>query len=117
MSKKSNKKQNINSGESNMSYQQCPVPVPSVVNMDEIAIFSDEELFARASSLENDRNKVIESRFDPMLWEIEIAYLRREMGIRRQRRDTHEAFLRDNAHLLVEEDVNLEIEDAIAVPN
>ena len=100
-----------------MSYHQCPIPVPNVVNMDEIAIFSDEELFARASSLENDRTKVVESRFDPMLWEIEIAYLRREMGIRRQRREAHEVFIRENAHLLIEEDVNLEVEDTSAVLN
>lgn len=85
--------------------------------MDEIAVFSDEELFSRVSSLENDRNKVVDSRFDPMLWEVEIAYLRREMGIRRQRREAHEVFLRENAHLLVEEDVNTEIEDASAVLN
>ncbi len=117
MSKKSNKKQNINNGESSMSYQQCPVPVPNVVNMDEIAVFSDEELFARVSSLENDRNKAVEARFDPLLWEVEIAYLRREMGIRRQRRDTHEVFIRENAHLLTEEDVNLGTEDASAVLN
>ena len=100
-----------------MSYHQCPIPVPNVVNMDEIAIFSDEELFARASSLENDRTKVVESKFDPMLWEIEIAYLRREMGIRRQRREAHEVFIRENAHLLIEEDVNLEVEDTSAVLN
>ncbi len=115
VSKKS-KKQNNNNGEFNVMNQQCPVPVPNVVNMDEIAIYSDEELFARMTSLENDRNKVIEARFDPMLWEIEIAYLRREAGIRRQRREAHEIFLRDNAHLLPEEDVNFEF-DAVSAVN
>jgi hypothetical protein len=113
VSKKSNNKKQIQ-GENSMTYQ-CPVPVPNVVNMDDIAIFSDEELFARTTGLENDRNKAIEARFDPMLWEIEISYLRREMGIRRQRREAHEAFINENSHLLVEEDVNLEVEDASVV--
>ncbi len=112
MSKKS-KKQTFNNGD-NMMMMECPVPVPNVINMDDIAILSDEELMSRMTNLENDRVKVIDSRFDPMLWEIEIAYYRREVGIRRQRRELHEIFLRENAHLLPVEDVAFDFEDVSA---
>lgn len=74
-----------------------PVNLPVPVNMDEIAIMSDEEVFARAGSLENDRAKVLDHRLDPTPWEIEIAYYRREQGIRRLRREIHEVFVKENA--------------------
>ena len=118
--KNSNKKQRQDSnnvqGDTEMTYHnyqhQCPVPVPSAVNIDDIAVYSDEELFSRLASMENDRLKVVESRFDPTSWEIEIAYLRREMGIRRQRREAHEIYIRENAHLLQEEEVTVDFDDA-----
>lgn len=123
MTKKNNSKKqrqdssNIQDG-NDMTYhnyqQQCPVPVPTAANIDDIAVYSDEELFSRLSGMENDRLKVAESRFDPTLWEIEIAYLRREMGIRRQRREAHEIYLRENAHLLPEEEVTVDFDDASA---
>ena len=118
--KNSNKKQRQDSnnvqGENEMTYQnyQCPVPVPTAVNIDDIAVYTDEELFSRLSGMENDRLRVVESRFDPTIWEIEIAYLRREMGIRRQRREAHEIFLRENAHLL-DEAVTVDFDDASVV--
>lgn len=120
MLKRNAKKQHNNQDEImnvNHNKYQCPVPVPQVVNVDDIAVFSDEELYARLTSMESDRTKVVESRFDPMLWEVEIAYLRREMGIRRQRREAHEAYMKDNAHLVTEEDVIVDFDDTSVVLN
>lgn len=85
-----------------------PVEVPQIVNMDDIARYLDDELYQKLTHLENDRNKVVDARLDPMLWEVEIAYLRREAGIRKTRRELHEAFLKEHAGLLSEEDVVFE---------
>jgi hypothetical protein len=74
-----------------------PINPPIPMNMDDIAIMSDEEVFARAGSLENDRAKIADYRLDPTPWEVEIAYYRREQGIRRARREIHEAFVKENA--------------------
>jgi len=74
-----------------------PINPPIPMNMDEIAIMSDEEVFARAAGLEGDRAKILDYRLDPTPWEVEIAYYRREQGIRRVRREIHEGFVKDNA--------------------
>jgi hypothetical protein len=79
-----------------------PFPLPQRLNMDVIAIMSDEEVYSRAASLEGERNKIVDYRLDPFNWEVEIAYLRREMGIRKVRRDLHEKFMKENAALLAE---------------
>ena len=85
-----------------------PVDVPQVINMDEIARYLDDDLYQKITHLENDRNKVVDARMDPSLWEIEIAYLRREAGIRKSRRELHEIFLKENAGLISEEDIVFE---------
>jgi hypothetical protein len=101
---KKKRQQGFHQTETQYTYAQCPVAVPEVVNMDETALVPDEELFSRLNQLESDRLKVIDGNFDPYLWEIEIAYLRRESQIRRQRREAHEAYLYENAAFLTEED-------------
>lgn len=85
-----------------------PINPPVPMNMDDIAIMSDEEVFARAGSLENDRAKIVDHRLDPTPWEVEIAYYRREQGIRRVRRELHESFVKDNAefYAALEEETN-----------
>lgn len=82
------------------SAPKYPVEFPTPVSMDVIARYLDDELYSHLSQMENDRNKVIEAKLDPSPWEIEIAYLRREMGIRKTRREIHEEFVRNNAELL-----------------
>ena len=72
--------------------------------MDELAIALDDELFSRLNNLENDRLKVIEARFDPTPWEIEIAYLRREVQLRKVRRELHEQYLAEHATLFPDQD-------------
>jgi len=98
------KKQGFNQQQGDYYHAQAtvPVPVPEVVNMDVTAVISDEELFARMNQLETDRSKVIDHNFDPYLWEVELAYLRREAQIRRQRREAHEVYLSENAAFLAE---------------
>lgn len=105
MSKK--KKQGFN--QQNDYYAQPPVPTPDVVNMDETAVVSDEDLFARMNQLETDRSRMIDHNFDPYLWEVELAYLRREAQIRRQRREAHEAYLYENAAVFNEEEFPAEL--------
>lgn len=85
-----------------------PVEFPTRSSMDDIARYLDDELYTCLSKLENDRLKVIESRLDPSPWEIEIAYLRREAGIRKTRREIHEEFLRNNSAILPEEEIFME---------
>ncbi len=122
MSKKSNNKKSpghnsVNSANSSDLYQddinyipnsfhymEYPVDLPMRANMDDIAVYSDDELFGKVSRFENERMRILEARLDPSPWEIEIAYLRREMGIRKIRREKHEVFLKENAHLLENDD-------------
>lgn len=59
--------------------------IPQVINIDDIAVMTDEELNARASRYENERNRVR----DPQPWEVEIAYIRREQQIRKVRAQAH----------------------------
>ncbi len=84
------------------SSTEYPVKFPEVTNMDILAILSDEEVYSRVSHLESDRQKVVDFRLDPFRWEVEIAYLRREMGIRKTRREVHEIWMKENAALISE---------------
>ncbi len=74
--------------------RRYPVAFPEVANIDVLAIAQDEELVSRLRSLEDDRTKVLDAHLDPKLWEEEVAYLRREMQIRRSRREAHERYVR-----------------------
>lgn len=87
------------------SQQHYPVPVPEVVNMDVTALLLDDELYSRLNLLESDRLKVLDARLDPLLWEVEIAYLRREIGIRKLRREAHEKYLQEVIAMYPEEEI------------
>lgn len=86
---------------------QYPVNVPVPVHMDTMARYLDDELYSWITQYENERIKVLDAKMDPFPWEIEIAYLRREAGIRKIRRELHENFLRENSQLVLD-DVNFE---------
>ena len=58
---------------------------PEVYNMDDIGYMSDEAIYDRAGRLENERNRLVASGRDTYLWEVELAYLRREQQLRRER--------------------------------
>ena len=68
--------------------------VPSVMNMDDIGYLTDDALVENLTRMEFERAKMIESRQDPMLWEVEIAYLRREQGIRKVRAERHQEYVK-----------------------
>lgn len=72
--------------------------VPQVTNIDDLAVMADEELNARASRFESERNRAR----DPYPWEVEIAYIRREQQIRRVRERAHAEW--SSVHPVVVED-------------
>lgn len=72
---------------------QPSIDYPDVANMDDIAVLTDEELVEAISRLDVERRKVLSERCDAKDWEIELCYLRREMQIRRKRRETHDSFM------------------------
>ena len=74
-----------------------PIQLPSIIDMDELALWSDEALVQRSNELEDDRMTVISARCNPIYWEFEIAYVRREQQIRHVRRERHEEYMRREA--------------------
>ena len=66
---------------------------PEVMDMDTLAILSDDDLSARFHQLDAERETMRENRVSTLAWEIEIAYMRREQQMRRVRRDRHDAYL------------------------
>lgn len=86
-----------------------PVDFPNIANIDELAVVSDDTLFARINDLERDRKVVMSEGLDTRSWEIELAYARRESQIRRTRSEAHERYLdlldeQDAASVFVDED-------------
>lgn len=92
--------------QSNMK-PKYPVPEPETLHMDALACMLDEEIYSRLNSLENDRQKVIEARFDPRKWEEEICYVRRELAMRRERHMIHENYIHNQIRNFSEEEANL----------
>lgn len=75
-----------------MSKGKKRVDGPAIITIDDLAVMSDDELSNRANRFEAERNRVR----DQYPWEVEIAYVRREQQIRRQRADAHSAWVRVN---------------------
>jgi hypothetical protein len=95
MSKNKNKNTNHNQSSEELRTSKYPLPVPEVANMDEIGYYPDDLLADRIGRLESERTRLLEMRYDPQLWEVELAYLRREQQIRTVRSERHEAYMRD----------------------
>jgi len=72
--------------------QIFPAVVPNIVSYDELAVMSDDDVIGRLRVLEDDRNKVLNASMDPRLWENELAYIKRELQIRRSRREAHDEY-------------------------
>lgn len=70
-----------------------PVEVPTAMNADELAYMSDQDLSSRCYALASDRMKVVNSRMNPRPWEVELAYVQREMMMRNERHALHMKFL------------------------
>lgn len=62
---------------------------PMITSIDDIALLSDEELTARVNRFESERTRTR----DPIPWEVEIAYFRREQQIRKRRSEAHAEWL------------------------
>jgi len=90
MSKKN--KKSVGQGQS----QRYPVEAPYVVDMEVLAYSSDDELRERNNYLNSTKEQVVRAGLDPYLWEVELAYVHREMGIRDTRHAAHERYLRSN---------------------
>lgn len=70
--------------------------IPAVINMDILSYASDQEIESRFRSLDSERQKVNNMGYDPYTWEVELAYLQREIGIRESRRIAHENYVKNN---------------------
>ena len=71
-----------------------PVNRPEITSIDVLATVSDEEMINRLRSYEESRQRVIDNHQDPRPWEEEISYIKRELQIRRSRRDAHEQYVK-----------------------
>jgi hypothetical protein len=91
--------------------RRAKVEVPEVLNMDVMATMLDEDLVKRLCSLEDDRMKVLGSCDDSQSWEVELAYVRRELQIRRERRAAHERYVRLIEREHSESEANLPVAD------
>lgn len=69
---------------------------PYVVNMDVLACISDDELRDRNHQLNEEMNSASRAGYDSYLWEVELAYVQREIDIRHTRRALHERYMRSN---------------------
>ncbi len=87
--------------------RRYPVSFPETTNIDVLSIVTDEELISRFRSIDDDRIKVLDAHLDPRQWEEEIAYLRREMQIRRSRREAHERYSRQLEREYADSEVGL----------
>jgi hypothetical protein len=77
------------------------VVVPEVVSMDDLAYITDSELVCREDDLHGDRERALKAgEVDVRKWEVELAYVHREMGIRNDRKIAHEKYLRLNPDAL-----------------
>lgn len=77
--------------------------------MDDIGYMADEAIHDRANRLENERNRLSSMGKDPYLWEVEIAYLRREQQLRQTRAEKHIEFMQNFGHQTNPEDLDLNI--------
>ena len=84
--KNMNKKTKKFSGGSERNYN---VVEPQVVSMDDLAYAADVDLTSRAESLKAERERAVRAGINPRKWEVELAYVQREMDIRDDRADAH----------------------------
>ena len=79
------------------SDQRClALALPEVVDMDTLSYALDEELERHYVFMNEERDKALDVSVDGRPWEVEIAYVQRELKIRATRRIAHEKYLRNN---------------------
>jgi hypothetical protein len=75
------------------------VAAPEVVDIDVLSTMLDEDLLTRFKTLNDEVSRLYENGgADPRPWEEEIAYLRREQQVRRDRRDAHANYIAKEAY-------------------
>lgn len=79
--------------------------------MDTMFTIPDDALITRLRSLEEDRLKVLDAHLDARPWEEEVAYIRRELQIRRSRREAHQNYMRQLEREFAEAEANLPVAD------
>lgn len=72
-----------------------PLPFPDINNVDDVGYYPDDLLADKIARLESERSRLLEMKFDPRPWEVELAYLHREKQIRDVRLQRHEAYVRE----------------------
>lgn len=88
-----------------------PVDTPNVVSVDDLAVMPDDDLIVRLRSLEEDRQKVIDVLLDPRPWEEEVAYIKRELQIRRARHEAHDLYVKELEREAAASEANLPVAD------
>jgi hypothetical protein len=78
----------------NKSHKNFNVEIPEVYNMDDIGYMPDEALRERYARLDSERGRLAANGYDPRLWEVELAYVQREQGIRMSRSELHADYIR-----------------------
>lgn len=90
---------------------QYPFPFPDVVDMDSLGAVPDEELITKLRNLEEQRSNIMYASLDPKAWEVELAYIRRELQLRRSRRDAHDRYIRTIEREFQELEASLPVAD------
>ena len=67
-------------------------PLPDVVNMDDLAVMSDEALSEAFRYVADNRTEASKVVRDLRPWDTELEYIKREQGIRRGRREAQRAY-------------------------
>jgi hypothetical protein len=67
---------------------------PEVINVDDIGYMAEEVIHDRMNRLEHERNRLLSQGRDPLLWEVELAYLQREQNIRQTRSQLHVEYMK-----------------------
>ncbi len=97
------KKKNINKPNQTRHVTQEMSP-PQVVDMEALAYISDGDLERRHAHLVEEMNKAFHSGYETYLWEVELAYVQREAGVRRTRKLAHDRYVRSNPDFYVNVD-------------
>lgn len=94
-SKKQDKRSNVNHNDRRQVRMQ---PLPPIINVDVIALFSDDELSTHTHGLHAQRSQ-LDPNQDPKPWDVEIAYAQRELNLRQIGREMHEKYYMDNEYV------------------
>jgi hypothetical protein len=82
------------------SYNQFSADsTPNVVDMESLSYASDDELKERKAYMLNMKEQTTFANVDTYLWEVELAYIVREIDIRSVRIAMHEKYTKQNPEL------------------